>query len=292
MNKRNIVFVTDKSYVQHLTVAIVSLLENNSSINLYVINNGIPATDWQKLEKITAGKDLILINAKIDDSEVKDLVAYSFTKTTYYKLFMADIVRGEKALYLDPDIIINRNIDELYDIDISNTFLAAVINPDIYHCADLGMVHSAKYFNAGVMLVNLAYWRAHKVKEKVIEFVYRHPELIKYPDQDGLNFVINGNWRELHPRYNVHSQILYADSSFGSLIKEAIEDPIIIHYTGPSKPWHFANMHPYKHLYWRYLRKTPYKYFIPNDLNMKNILKRIVPRQVKNIIKKHFNFLF
>ena len=52
----NIVFATDRGYLQHLAVALASLLENNSGMNIYVINNDISANDWIMLEKIFAEK--------------------------------------------------------------------------------------------------------------------------------------------------------------------------------------------------------------------------------------------
>ena len=108
---------------------------------------------------------------------------------------MQYIVKGDRALYLDVDIVVNGRIDDLYNTEISNTFLAAVDNTGIYYNhQDLEMAYSAKYFNSGVMLINLEYWRAYNVKEKVIEFVGRKPDVIQFVDQDGLNSVINRNW--------------------------------------------------------------------------------------------------
>jgi lipopolysaccharide biosynthesis glycosyltransferase len=282
----NVVFVSDRSYVQHLAVALASLLDNNSGMNIYVINSDLSGADWKKLEMLFDGKDSKLIDAKIEEGRIASLISNSyFTKTTYYKLFITDIVKGDKALYLDPDIVVCTGIDKLYNADLSNTFLAAVDNRDIFNHRDLDMDCSAKYFNAGVMLINLEYWRAFNVKEKVIEFVGRKPEAIRFDDQDGLNAVINGNWLELHPKYNVHAGLVYADDISDSKIQEAVDSPVIVHFTGSSKPWHFRNHHPYKHFYWKYLRMTPYKYFIPDDLNLINILKYIVPGPIKKFLK-------
>ena len=282
----NVVFATDRCFLQHLAVALVSLLANNSGMNIYIINNDIAADDWRKLEKLFTGKDSKLINAKIDDRPIENLITTChFTKANYYRLFIPEIVKEDRALYLDADIVVNRKIDDLYNADISNTFLAAVDNMDIYNHHELEMESSAKYFNSGVMLINLECWRANNVKEKVIEFISRKPEVIRFVDQDGLNSVINGNWLELHPKYNLHTRLLYIDYAADSPIKEATINPSIIHYTGPSKPWHFRNIHPYKHLYWKHLRKTPYKYFIPDDLNIINIIKWTVPLSVKQYLK-------
>jgi lipopolysaccharide biosynthesis glycosyltransferase len=288
----NVVFATDRGYLQHLAVALASLLENNSGMNVYVINNDISDVDWKKLEKLFIGKDSYLINSKIDDSKIECLITHSyFTKAMYYRLFIPDIVKGDRALYLDADIIVTQRIDDLYNAEISNAFLAAVVNPGIYNHHDLGMESSAKYFNSGVMLINLEYWRAYNVKEKVIEFIGRRPEGVQFPDQDGLNSVINGNWMELHPQYNMHTIFLCAKYASVSPIKEAIDNPVIIHYTGSSKPWHFGDHHPYKHLYWKYLRMTPYKFAIPAkplSLLSLNNLKRMIPKSIKDGLKKIF----
>ena len=286
----DVVFATDRGYLQHLAVALASLLENNSGMNIYIINNDMSGADWKKLEKLFIGKDSKLINSKIDDSQIECLITHShFTKAMYYRLFIPDIVKGDKALYLDTDIVVNQRIDDLYNTEISDTFIAAVVNPGINNQSDLGMEHSAKYFNSGVMLINLEYWRAYNVKEKVIEFVGRKPEVIQFPDQDGLNSVINGNWLELHPKYNLHTGLLCINYPPDSPIKEAIDNPTIIHYTGSPKPWHFRSNHRYKRFYWKYLKMTPFKYFIPDDLNIINIVKRMVPISVKQYLKNKLN---
>ncbi|PKN53491.1 MAG: glycosyltransferase family 8 protein [Deltaproteobacteria bacterium HGW-Deltaproteobacteria-13] len=289
----NVVFATDRGYLQHLAVALISLLANNSGMNVYVINQDISGTDWRKLEKLFAGKDSKLIDAKIDDRRIERLITHSyFTKANYYRLFIPDIVKGDRALYLDADIVVTQRIDDLYHTEISDTFLAAVDNPEINNRYDLEMESSAKYFNSGVMLINLEYWRAHTIKEKVIEFVSRKPEVIRFVDQDGLNSVINGQWRELHPKYNLHTVLLSSDYASDPQIREAMDNPVIIHYTGLHKPWHLGDSHPYKRLYWKYLRMTPYKYSIPDDINMINILRRIIPKPMKESIKKYLGAKF
>jgi len=285
----NIVFAADRGYLQHLAVALASLLAKNSGMNIYIINNDLSADDWKKLNKLSTGKDSKLINAKIDDRQIENLLTNSyFTKAMYYRLFIPEIVKGDKALYLDSDIVVNQPIDDLYNTNISNTYLAAVDNMEIYNHHDLEMEYSAKYFNSGVMLINLEYWRTYNVKKKVIDFISRKREVIRFPDQDGLNSVINGNWLELHPKYNLHGILLFSGHDPVLPIKEAIDNPVIIHYTGSSKPWHYKSYHSYKHLYWKYLRRTPYKYFIPDDFKIRDILKGLIPISIRQYIKRTF----
>lgn len=290
INYMNVVFATDREYLQHLAVALASLLENNSRMKVYVINSDISGNDWKNLETIFTGKDSKLINARFNDRQIENLITHSyFTKAMYYRLFIPDIVVGDKALYLDADIVVKRKIEELYNTDISKTFVAAVNNPGIHHHDDLGMKYSSKYFNSGVLLINLAYWRKYKIKEKIVDFVGRAPGVIQFPDQDGLNAVIDGTWLELHPKYNMHTVLLFEKCGPNSQITEAINDPVIVHYTGSSKPWHLGDTHPYKHLYWKYLRMTPYKYSLPSkplSFFSLNNLRRMIPKPIKERIKK------
>lgn len=284
----NIVFAADGGYTQHLAVAMASLLENNSGMDVYVVNSDISGAEFKKLEMLFSGKDSNIINARIDDYKVRSLVTrFHFTKATYYTLLIPDVIKVDKALYLDTDIVVTQDIKAMYATNISNAFLAAVINPRVYKNFELEMKDKAKYFNAGVMLINMESWRLYNVSEKVIEFIYRKPEVIQFADQDGLNSVINGNWVELHPKYNLQTALLNEEFAADSTIKEAIDSPVDIHYTGSSKPWHLGNTHPCKHLYWKYLRRTPYKYSLPSKkVNyLGAIFIKIVPKPIKELIK-------
>lgn len=283
-DKQNIVFVADRNYLRLLAAALASLLENNSDMNIYVIHSELRKDDWKILENICMRNNSCLINARIDDKSIRNLASQSFTKTTYYKLFISDVVKGDKTLYLDPDILVLGEIDDLYDTDISNTFLAAVDNLETPHYYQASGSCSGKYFNAGVMLINLKHWRTHDIKGKVVKYVCSNAEKIRFADQDGLNYIINGQWRELHPRYNVHTGILSSKYNDAREIKEAVNNPAIIHFTGFHKPDQFCCDHPYAHLYREYLRKTPYKYALPSKPS--NILKAILPESIKGYLKK------
>ena len=85
------------------------------------------------------------------------------------------------------------------------------------------------------------------------------------------------NWGELDFSYNAFALTEYDNT----------RNYKIIHYTGSSKPWSFINKHPYKYVYWKYLWKTPYKWTIPTDLTMLNILKWIIPNKMKVTLKKY-----
>lgn len=216
-----------------------------------------------------------------------------FTKATYYRLLIETIVPHDKVLYIDADIVVNGSLKVLWDTDITDTYLAAVEEP-LYTGHELGMLADARYFNAGVMLINLKKWRDECISNQVLEFVRKKSHALIWLDQCALNAIINGRWKRVCPKFNLQTPIFDMDSKlrdsrydFGN-IQDAIQNPVIIHYTGYSKPWHILNEHPYKKKYWHYLRMTPYKRILPMDITPKRFVLWCLPKSLRNIIRNYF----
>lgn len=52
---------------------------------------------------------------------------------------------------------------------------------------------------------------------------------------------------------------LYLDRKYYSEIIEACKSPAIIHFCMPQKPWHYECINPYRELYYKYKRMTPWQ---------------------------------
>jgi lipopolysaccharide biosynthesis glycosyltransferase len=279
----NIVVSSDTQYLEHLAVALCSLFENNRDLafDVYVLNTNIDEGSWTKLLGLAKRYGQNLIDLKISDEELEGLVTtYHLTLATYYRLFIPEKLSLDKVLYLDADIVVNGSIKDLYNTDVSESYLAGVLCPGFDRHKELEMAEDAKYFNAGVMVINLKRWRQERLKERVIEIAKRKPEAMVYSDQCGINAIVNGCWKQVHPKYNL--QGAFVEIELASLtglfapdeLINAIDHPVIIHYTGSSKPWQFHRKHhPYRRLYWKYLRKTPYNHLLPRDLTIARIVR-------------------
>lgn len=285
----NIVFASDKGYVEHLAVAMCSLFENNrgEQFDVYIVNADMDSISWGGLESIAKRYCHNLIDIKINDEELKGLVtSYHFTRANYYRLLIAERINVPKVLYLDADIVVNGSIKDLYNTNIDEYYLAGVTNFAFDRRIDLEMSEDAKYFNSGVMLINLVAWRRDHIRERVVEFIKRKPWAIQFVDQCGLNSVVNGRWKELHPKFNVlgcffeDKNDIYAALFPEGALKDAVHNPIIIHFSGSDKPWHFRFKHPYRKAYWRYLRKTPYNHLFPKDLTFLNLMRWCIPTTI------------
>jgi len=268
MIKYNIVFASDENYLQHLSVGLVSLLYNNSSLefNIYIINGGIGVASWEKLKDICKDYNANIIDLCIDDGIFSNLILnHHFTKANYYRLLIPNLIEVDKVLYLDSDLVVHGSIKELYNTNLGDFYLGAVENTGFDRHSQLKMDITSKYFNSGVMLINNFKWRESNLFSNVINFIKENKESIEFVDQCCLNGFINGNWKELPLKYNQQTMIfdkLFPEKFSYFSISEIIEAkniPIIIHYTGSSKPWQFRNKHPYKNKYWKYLKKSPFK---------------------------------
>lgn len=110
-----------------------------------------------------------------------------FTPFAQLRLF-ADMIPEipYKIIYLDTDTVVNGDLKELFKIDISNYELAAV--KDLYNWLNPNRWKVKKYFNSGVLLLNMKEIRKTKLFKKSRELV-ANKKMIS-PDQDALNFLV------------------------------------------------------------------------------------------------------
>lgn len=258
MNKQlSIFFSIDKNYVQHFSVALTSLLENNKDLDLkiFVIN------DLQDMGIIDKTKDFIKNKYGVDLHFInignRDFSIFAtdsnYTNATYFRLFLEEIIPEEieVGLILDSDLIITGSIRELVEIDMSNHYVYAAneafVEHNVNRFKDLG-ISTNSYFNAGVMLINLKAWRKENLKDKFIAIAEKYMSKLEWYDQDILNIFFADKWGEFDKKFNaVHLQ------------QKLPVTPIIIHYASYSKPWHYVDTHPYNGQYWKYLKIGPYK---------------------------------
>ena len=190
----------------------------------------------------------------------------TITQATYYRLNLAEILPEDidKVLYFDGDVICRKSLVSLWNTDISQCALAGC--PDESETAfekenHLHLQHWNGYFNAGVLLINLRWWREHNSTEAFFSFISEHGDWIKYQDQDVLNYVFNDHKILLPIKYNLASGFLTIVVDPGKHLKEleeAIQDPVILHFT-VGKPWTISSRHPYNRTFLKYYSQTIWK---------------------------------
>ena len=112
--------------------------------------------------------------------------------------------------------------------------------------SELRVGKNEPYFNAGVMMVNAEVWRDQEVPERVLAYLDLHASTVLHGDQDALNAVLAGEVKEMDLSWNVQLGALDYFDRVGWPIEreslrvrkaELLNDPKIVHFIGPSKPW-------------------------------------------------------
>lgn len=296
----NIVLSSDNNFIEHCCVTIMSIIKNNSPrINFYLLTDDLNEINSTILSDIITsnGSFFTVIHVVTQDLDFlpmpKQNCVNHISLATYYRLLISHLIPEiDKVLYLDCDVIVNACLDELWNLDISDKSIGAVYQItkwNLVDCNRLSIPPEYGYFNAGVLLINLDYWRKNNMYEIFIDYIKLNSERILYHDQDVLNATNFGNVKMLPCAYNMMTNMFYRSTrriknvdNNGKVItknddnirelKKSLKNPVIIHFVAKPKPWEYMCKHPYRKLYEYYLKMTP---FSRNIRYNENILRKI-----------------
>jgi len=176
----------------------------------------------------------------------------------YARLFLGELLPPEvrRVLYLDSDLFVRTALDPLYAMDMQGHAIAAVLQPDRLHCIAGTDLRSRKafsmaepYFNAGVMLIDMAQYREMDFANVLAESLPESERAQFYYDQDMINFCFKGRILELEPRWNLQNP---------QTAHEAF-NPAILHYSANPKPWFVWSRVAFKRTY-RHLMTNQFYY--------------------------------
>lgn len=274
----NIVCCTDHNYIMPTGVMICSTCVNHQdcTITFHVVcNDDVTEEDKQDLKDIVHKYhhkiEYYAIDIEFPECFMvgKEGQPIHITIASYYRLFLAELLPNniDKVIYLDGDIIVRHSLLEIYNTNLENKAVAVVTDMDegsIKKYNYLRYKQSLGYFNAGVLLINLKYWREYNLLNEFIDFATKYPECIKFHDQDVLNFVLKENKIKLPLKYNVQDgffrKIQNISWEYEDDLKEAINNPVIVHFTcGNNKPWNKGCNVPYKEEFFKYRNLTKWK---------------------------------
>lgn len=269
----HIVFCLDNSYISHCATVIASIISHNreESITFHLLSDYLSQENICSLEKWIKSfnnKYIEVHKINIDRFNVFPVKDAYINISTYYRLLIPDIIKDiDKVIYLDCDVIINSSLTDLWNTDISDYTLAGVrdrINDSIRLYNRLKYDIQFGYLNAGVLLINLKKWREENVFEKALSIAKTNPTILKNHDQDIINMIFYDSKKILNFKYNLleyylyTEEWLYLDRKYYPEIIEACKNPVIVHFCMPQKPWHFECINPYKELYYKYRKMTPW----------------------------------
>ena len=267
-----------------VVVTSIGINVTSDDVTIHLVHNSLKPRTVKRLQKIADKYKVELDFKQIDTDILKDCY---FDKSKHYgdimmfaRLLLSSVLPDlDKIIYLDCDIVVLKDLQSLWNLDISD--VAVAMAPDLTFedkksLNRLGMT-SGYYLNSGVILMNLDYWRKHDVQNRLLSFIMEKGDKLIYNDQDALNSILQNEHEELHIKYNF--SYYYFHRLIGVLYKEKIheiiearDNPIIFHYFGPLKPWSLGAYLPGKELFIKYQKLSGWNY----KIIQKNIFRRIV----------------
>lgn len=265
--------VEGKAYVRHCAAMLHSLLTRHQpgTVRISILHGlELRRQSLDRLEGMVTRLGGTMARVLVPDERLMGLPTHDFTKkATWYRIMYPDLLPdADRVLHLDADLIVTDTLAPLWGIDLGANYLAAVDNVIEPEYADrpakLGLPSDQRYFNAGVMLMDLAALRRDGCSQALYAYGVGHAGELVWRDQDVLNVVLGSRRLTLHPRWNVMNSMVtysFAKSFFAvGELDRALEDPAVRHFEGPAhnKPWHHLCERDDRELYHQHVHETPW----------------------------------
>ena len=288
MNKLHIVVASDNHYIILLAALIKSIEANirlGQTIEIHVIEDKVSDGSKAKLKSSINPQITSLVWHPMESVIPKGmnlpLDKSSYPLNIYMRLFIPYFIPEEieKVLYLDVDMIVQEDVTTLFEEELGNNVIAAVLDPriitfdnswgGIFNYEALGLSGKTRYFNTGLILMQTKRWREQDITVKIIDCINNNKKFVNYPDQYGLNVVLANQWLELSPLWNHFSTI------------DTNEKPNLIHFVERKPIYQSYNYNlEFKKTFYFFLNQTAWKNFKPIGESSRYIKK------IKNILNK------
>ena len=246
--RMNILLASNDYYVFPATVLIESLLINHrdTDVHIFYMYDTLKEKSKKKLQKLverSSNGTLTLVPVNQDVFRDAPVNTY-FTKETYFRFLAASCLPAEvsRVLYLDVDIMVENGAERSFVVCEERDL---TINKQIHE--NLNLPENSKYFNAGVLLMNLDKLRRELDFEMVMEYIRKHKEKLRYLDQDVLNVLYFQD--VIFDNYLLYN---YMPRCYPKKKSYLFSDARIIHFAGPNKVWYYGYNHPGNSLYRKY----------------------------------------
>lgn len=295
----NLACAANAAYALPLTVMLRSVdahLDRSRALEVFAIDDGLSAQDRERVERSLSAR-VHVHWLRPDWLDRARLPTWGkMPPTTYQKIALGDLLPAEveRVLWLDCDLLVTVDLGRLWKEELGENLLLAVRDRRVPTVSsrfgvaaheELGLAAGDDYFNAGVMLLDIAGWRAAEIGERAQAYLERHGRRVVFWDQEALNAVLAGRWRRLDGRWN-------ADPTLDALLAEHAADTAsglasdrwILHFTGRLKPWIYGPMSPSHALFFHYLDQTAWAGWRPS----RSLVRALLARYANSSLRRRF----
>lgn len=235
-------FVThfDQKYAEYATVMLQTLAHNYKQpldviclVSSDLLNNG--TLELIKSKLIDADHLNIMFRSsggtKVGEAKPWDEITGYLSSIIIDKVLISSLCpEYDEAVYVDGDCIFARNATKFIEHPLpGNSKIVAMPEQSIVPARDLNKPEMS-YFNNGVFITDLNYWRENNLEELMLDWMLKNTTG-PCPEQTAMNVYLHDVWFPLSPNFN------YWDSFSWPGLLMSYPEPVVIHFVGPIKPW-------------------------------------------------------
>lgn len=240
-----IALASDTNYFHGLAVALSSVLMHTTGLEraaFHVLDGGLKTAQRRHLERMVRhrGESLTVTFHPLELERFRGVHLLQGSAVTYARLLLPELLEGvNEVLYLDADVYYGADLRILWECDLAGAAVAAardsvvqVLGRDGPWLTPGSPDAERPYFNAGVIKIDLDYWRRHDVGGIALAIAQAEPEKCRYWDQTILNHLLKDSVTWV-PGY-LNLQI--CDGNSVDWGQEQCENRNL-HYIHQPKPW-------------------------------------------------------
>ncbi len=238
------------------------------ALEVVLVVDAVREEDERELRRVLPRLDIRLM--PIDGGRVRGLGTLAHISTiSYARLLMPEMVDWPRFVYLDVDVVVERDLGELQATDLAGAHYAGV--------------HYAGELNAGVLVIDAERWRREGLATRTLAWAAEtRPKMM---EQAAIAHVLGDSVRELDERWNCIVDPLWGRVRMRNT---AGVEPYITHYITCFKPWNRGRW-----LMPRAVRERWDRYRVPNrlprnrlhDLKILAVQARLVARHGRLLLK-------
>lgn len=257
----------NKNYIFPLQIMLTSLYINNPGerFHLYLIHSGLKEEEMEPLKRQCNLLSYRLFCIRAEEGCFREApITKQYPREMYYRLFAPFLLPEhlKRILYLDPDILVINSLLPLWNTDMEGKLFAAAAHTGKTNLANninqVRLGTDNKYYNSGVLLINLEQARQEIRPEEIFQYSQAHARELLLPDQDILNAVFGSRTLELDDylwNYDARNYSTYLLRSGGACNMDWVMSHTgILHFCGKSKPWQSGYIHRFGILYKHYIQ--------------------------------------
>lgn len=239
-----LVFAGDDAAGIGLAVAIHSAVKHfGADAAVVVMDAGMSRETRARLTRVHPAVQLV----DMAPERLAGLSAHRRPLGAYAWLLMPELLpEMRRAIYLDYDVLVKRDLAPLLAIEFNDAPVAGVRD---FHRPNL---NGRPHFNSGVLVLDCERWRADELGRHVLQYAVEQGEQMTLQDQEALNMVVQ-RWVELDPSWNVQRSLTWIEGWAPSELTDRLlperhrlwRDAGVIHFSGFPKPWYSSGAKPW-----------------------------------------------